>query len=230
MDGFVGVVRVLTTVDPGLLGAHGRLIEARVGVPTRTMCIPDQPKGIYDDESERLAVPKIIQVARRLAGDGARAILVSCAADPAVTELRGELTVPVIGAGSSVAAVAVALADRIGVLNLTEGAPGPVRRILGDRCVGEDSPDGVKNSPDLLTDWGREAALRAAKRLVDAGAGALVLACTGYATIGMADELRRRMGVLAVDPVIASGLMASFALSSGQQPLTKKAMSVHVQA
>jgi allantoin racemase len=215
MDNFVGVIRVLTTDDPELLAAHGRLIERRFGLTTRTMCIPDQPTGIYDDESERRAIPKIIHVARKLVAEGASAILVSCAADPAVSELRGELKVPVIGAGSSVAAVAVGLADRIGVLNLNETAPGPVRRILGDRFVGEDSPEGVRNSPDLLTDWGREAALRAAERLVAAGAGVLVLACTGYATIGMADELSRRMGVLAVDPVVAAGLMASYTLSRG---------------
>jgi len=213
MSGFAGIVRVLTTDDPALLGAHGRLIEARFGVTTRTLCIPDQPTGIYDVESERLAVPKIIQIGKVLAADGASAIVISCAADPAVTELRRELTIPVIGPGSSAAALAVGLADRVGVLNLTEGAPGPVRRILGDRCIGEDSPEGVRNSLDLLTDWGREATLRAAKQLADAGAGALVLACTGYATIGMADELRRRLGVLAVDPVIAAGLMVWFALS-----------------
>lgn len=40
-----------------------------------------------------------------------------------------------------------------------------------------------------------------------------MLACTGYGTIGMAEELRRRMGVLAVDPVLTEGLMAWYALS-----------------
>ncbi len=207
----VGVIRVLTTEDPEFLAAHGRILERDFGLATVNRCIPDQPKGIYDDESERIAVPKIIQIARGLAGEGVDAIVVSCAADPAVSELRSELKIPVIGAGSSVAAVALSLADRVGVLNLTETAPGPVRAILGDHFAGEDAPEGVRNSPELLTDWGQRAALEAARRLSELGAGALVLACTGYATIGMADTLRKRLGMVAVDPVRAAGLMAWFA-------------------
>ncbi len=213
MSDFVGVIRVLTTTDRELLQAHGLQIERRFGLPTRSFCIPDQPRGIYDDETERQAVPKIIRLARDLVADGAAAILVSCAADPAVPELRSELTVPVIGAGSAASAVALGLAERIGILNLTEGAPGPVRRVLGEAFVGEDSPEGVKNTLDLMTDWGMESAIKAADRLIKAGAGALVLACTGYATIGMAEQLRKRAGILAVDPVEAAGLMTWYALS-----------------
>lgn len=208
----VGVIRVLTTDDPDLLAAHGRIIEQEFGLCTVNRCIPDQPRGIYDEETERQAVPKIIRLARDVVAEGVDAIVVSCAADPAVSELRAELTVPVIGAGSAVAAVATSLADRIGILNLTEKAPGPVRALLGGRLVGEASPEGVKNTLDLMTGWGRDAAFEAARGLWDAGAGALVLACTGYATIGMADLLRARMGILAVDPVRAAGLMAWYAL------------------
>ena len=212
MSGFVAVIRVLTTQDPELLAAHGWQMERRYGLLTVSRCIPDQPHGIYNEETERRAVPKIVKLAREMASEGASAIVVSCAADPGVAELRSELKIPVIGAGSAVAAVARALAERVGVLNLTEGAPGPVRRILADSFVGEDAPEGVGNTLDLMTDWGRQAATRAAARLVEAGAGALVLACTGYATIGMAEEVRRRFGVVAVDPVDAAGLMAWFAV------------------
>ncbi len=212
MSGFVGVLRVLTTNDPQLLQAHGRIIERRFGLVTRTRCIADQPHGIYDEETERQAVPKLVQLAREMAVEGADALVVSCAADPAVSEIRAELKIPIIGAGSAVSAVALSLAERVGVLNLTEGAPGPVRRLLGQSFIGETNPEGVRNTIDLMTDWGQEAAVEAARRLVEAGAGALVLACTGYATIGMANLLRRRMGVIAVDPVEASGLMAWYAL------------------
>ena len=208
----VGIIRVLTTEDPDLLAAHGRIVEREFGLTTVTRCIPDQPKGIYDDETERLALPKIIRLGREMANEGLDAILVSCAADPAVAELRSELKIPVIGAGSAASAVALGLAERIGILNLTEGAPGPVRALLGDRFVGEGNPEGVKNTLDLMTSWGRDAALEAARKLGNAGAGALVLACTGYATIGMADLLRARLGILAVDPVRAAGLITSYAV------------------
>jgi Asp/Glu/hydantoin racemase len=212
MTPLVGVIRVLTTDDPQLLAAHGFIVEQEFGLRTLNRCIPDQPNGIYDDATERQALPKIVKLGHELVAAGVDAILVSCAADPAVPELRAELKIPVIGAGSSVSAVAVSLAARIGILNLTEGAPGPVRAILGERFVGEDAPAGVHNTRDLMTAWGKEAALAAARRLAGAGAGALVLACTGYATIGMAAELRRSAGILAVDPVRAAGLMTWYAL------------------
>jgi Asp/Glu/hydantoin racemase len=212
MTPLVGVIRVLTTDDPQLLAAHGLIVEQEFGLRTLNRCIPDQPNGIYDDATERQALPKIVKLGHELVAAGVDAILVSCAADPAVPELRAELKIPVIGAGSSVSAVAVSLAARIGILNLTEGAPGPVRAILGERFVGEDAPAGVHNTRDLMTAWGKEAALAAARRLAAAGAGALVLACTGYATIGMAVELRRSAGILAVDPVRAAGLMTWYAL------------------
>lgn len=208
MAATIGVIRVLTTDDPEFLAAHGRIIEREFGLKTVNRCIPDQWKGIYDDETEAIALPKIIQLGKQMASEGVDAIVVSCAADPAVSELRADLKIPIVGAGSAASAVALSLADRVGILNLTETAPGPVKRILGDRFVGEDAPDGVKNSPELLTDWGQRAALEAARRLSEVGAGALVLACTGYGTIGFAATLRKELGMLAVDPVVAAGLMA----------------------
>jgi len=220
MSSFVGIVRVLTTTDPDLLRAHGRQIESHFGLPTRSVCIPDQPHGIHDEETERLAVPKIIHAARGLAAEGASAILISCAADPAVEQLRAELQIPVIGAGSALACVARGLADRVGVLNLTEGAPGPVRRVLGDAFVGEDSPEGVTNTLDLMTARGTEAALEAARRLMRSGARALALACTGYATIGMAAQVTRHLGIVAVDPVDAAGLLCWYALT--RMPLLER--------
>lgn len=212
MTPLIGVIRVLTTDDPQLLAAHGRIVEEEFGLRTVNRCIPDQPNGIYNEATERQALPKIVALGRELAAADVDAILVSCAADPAVPELRAQVKIPVIGAGSSLAAVAVSLAERVGILNLTEGAPGPVRAILGERFVGEDSPTGVHNTRDLMTAWGQEAALAAARRLAKAGAGALVLACTGYATIGMAAALRRSAGINAVDPVRAAGLMTWYAL------------------
>lgn len=215
MSPFVGVIRVLTLDDPEMVATHGRQIERRYGLVTRSACIPEQRRGIYDAGSERVAIPKIIPLAKQMAEEGAAAIVVSCAADPGVPELRRELSIPVIGGGSAVAYLALSLAERVGVLELTATAPGFVQGLLGDRMVGVAIPEGVKDTTDLMTDWGREAALRAAGRLVESGAGSLVLACTGYSTIGLAPELRRRFGVVAVDPVDAEGLVAWYAVGGG---------------
>jgi len=213
----IGIVRVLTTDDAEVLAAHGRRLEAKFGVSTRTLCIPDQPRGIYDEESERRAVPKILEVVKRLVGEGAEAIFISCAADPALSEARALVRIPVVGAGSAAAGVALALGERVGVLNLTEATPGPVRRILGSRLVGEAAPEGVRDTTDLLRESGQKAAYEAAEQLVRTSkADVILLACTGYATVGMAERLRRHLGVQTVDPVEAGGAVAVAALKMGR--------------
>ena len=50
-------------------------------------------------------------------------------------------------------------------------------------------------------------ALAAAHMLVDAGADVIVQASTGLSSIGMADVLRRRLGVPVIDAVTAAGSM-----------------------
>ena len=93
------VIRVVTLEDPGLLRLHGELMEAAFpGLHTVSVCIPDQPRGVCSPETEAAAVPKILEIARKLRG--VDALVVSCCGDPAVEELRRELDIPVIGAGA----------------------------------------------------------------------------------------------------------------------------------
>ncbi|KYH31423.1 aspartate/glutamate racemase family protein [Neomoorella mulderi] len=210
----LAVIRVLTTQDENLLNAHGRIITAKYGLPTRSYCIPDQPEGIYNEETERIAVPKIVRLARQAEEEGAKAIFISCAADPALQEVRAECKIPVIGAGSAAAAVALALGRRIGVLNLTEATPAAVAAVLGAHMVAEARPEGVKNTRNLLTPAGKEKAVKAAGELVSKGADVIVFACTGYSTIGLAGELRGRLGVRIVDAVEAGGVVARYTLQN----------------
>lgn len=62
----LGIIRVLTTSDRSLLEEHARLLQRDYGVQTLTRCIPDQSTGIFDDASEALAVPKIVQLGQEL--------------------------------------------------------------------------------------------------------------------------------------------------------------------
>ncbi|RLG11859.1 MAG: hydantoin racemase, partial [Thaumarchaeota archaeon] len=85
----VGVIRVITLEDRGLIERHGRIMEkAYPDIETLSICIEDQPKGIFDESSEKIAAPKIVEAGRRLLEEGVDAIFVSCAADPAVEDLR----------------------------------------------------------------------------------------------------------------------------------------------
>lgn len=212
----VGLIRVLTLKDEELLNLHGRIIEtAFPELKVVSRCIEDQPKGVYDRETEEVAKPKVVRLAKEFERDGVDAVIVSCAADPGVREARKELRIPVVGAGSALASLSLAYGDRVGVLNLTEDTPDVVRRILGPHLVAEEKPEGVKNTLDLMTGWGREAAEKALKNLLRHGVDVVALACTGYSTIGFARVAREIAGIPVVDPVVAAGAVTLAILKQG---------------
>jgi len=208
----LGVIRVFTTADDAIVAAHGQLIASLFGLETRSYCIPDQPLGIYDAASHQQAVPKIVAAAKKAAEDGAKAVFISCAADPGVQECRQVLSIPVIGAGSAAAGIGLAMGPRVGVLNLTGSTPPAIAGLLGKHLAAEAAPQGVRNTTDLLNQAGMSAAIEAANILARS-ADVIVLACTGYSTIGLAKVLRSIVGVPIVDAVEAGGTVAFYCLA-----------------
>jgi Asp/Glu/hydantoin racemase len=197
---------VVTLTDEEVLNKHGRIIMgAFPELEVVSRCIEDQPYGIYNKESEEVAKPKVLRLVRRFEAEGFDAVIVSCAADPAVDEARRVVRIPVVGAGSAVASLALAYGRRVGVLNLTEETPEAIRRVLGPHLVAEASPRGVRNTLDLLRDWGQRAAFEALKELTARGVDVVVLGCTGYSTIEFAGRAREVAGVPVLDPVLAAG-------------------------
>jgi allantoin racemase len=209
----VGVIRALTTSDRRLLNSHGKLLQESFGFEVTSRCIPAQPSGVYDAESLRLAVPKVVELALEMAGE-VDALIVSCAADPGLAEVRALLDIPVVGAGSSAAAAALTFGGRVGVLGLKHSVPGPISDALGDRMLLIDGPESVETSEGFLLPTGIFDSLAAAHMLVDAGADVIVEASTGLTSIGMADVLRRRLGIPVIDPVVAAGSMLVSAVAA----------------
>ena len=191
----VGVIRVITLPDQAQAEIHGRLMEQYVpALKTFTVCIPDQPEGIHSLELKVQAVPKIIKAAR--AFEDADAV--------------EELDIPVIGAGSSVAAMAGRYGAHPGILGITDYAPEPYARIFGDRLINLGTPEGVNGTLDLMTDKGRESVIRKALELRAAGASSIALSCTGMSTIGISDLLMRKCGIPVIDPVLAESVCTYF--------------------
>ena len=211
----LAIIRVCSCTDEAVKEAHGKIIATRYGIKVRTYLIPDQALGIYDDASERTAVPKIIAVAEQAQLDGAKAIFISCAIDPAVQECRQKLSIPVIGAGSAAAGTALGLGSRVGVLNLNGALNPRITSLLGMRLRAQSKPQGVNNTTDLLTPEGKEAAISAAKELAEVS-DVIMFGCTGFSTIGLAAVLRPLINVPIVDAVEASGGLA-WQLLSGMQ-------------
>ncbi|MDQ0201705.1 aspartate/glutamate racemase family protein [Neobacillus ginsengisoli] len=205
----IGVIRVFTTEIEEILEQHRKIISKSYGVPTINKCIPDQPLGIFNVETEEMAVPKIVALGKRLEQEGCKALTIICAADPAIEELRKEVAIPVIGAGSAAALTALALGQPVGVLGITDTPPPVIENLLGNLLVGYLRPEGVTNTTDLLTPTGRTRGLEAVKQLLNQGAKVIVFACTGFSTIGLADLLRQELDVPIIDGVEAEGLFAS---------------------
>lgn len=206
----IGLIRVVSFEDKKLIELHGRLIEEHFpSLQLISRSIKNQPKGIYDEETKKIAVPKIVELGSQIEEEEkVKAIIVSCADDPGVKELRKFLKIPVIGAGSSVAAVALSYSTKVGTLGITEQTPKIMQEILGKHLVAETKPEGIKTTLDLMTDKGKENAFKSVEYLKEKGAEAIALVCTGYSTIGIANDLEKAIGIPVLDAVIAAGLFA----------------------
>lgn len=208
----IGLIRVATTEDPDLLALHGRLLESYFPCfQVTSRCIPDQHEGIHDDGSMARALPKILALASK-EFSGMDAIVVSCAGDPAVRELRKELSIPVIGAGESAAAAAARCGEKIAVIGITDEAPEAYLRILGGSMIHYGRPEGVATVRDLMTEEGRKNALGLARYQKSLGAEAIAIACTGMANIHVQEEMEAETGLPVIDPVFCEGFFAFFEL------------------
>lgn len=205
----IGLIRVLTTEDEEVLQSHGRLIMKYFpDMEVETKCIPDQYEGIHSQELGEIAVPKIVETAKSF--KDVDMIIVSCADDPGVEEIRQELPgMLVIGGGETTVALALKYGERIGVLGITDYAPKAYRSMIPGKMI-PGKPDCVNSTLDLMTPWGRSAMIEEGRRLKGQGAQVLALACTGLATIGIATELEEAVGIPVIDPVLAEGIFAYF--------------------
>lgn len=205
----IGLIRVLTTEDEEVLQAHGRQIMAHFpGLEVETKCIPDQYEGIHSQELCEKAIPKIVTTAKSFTD--ADMIIVSCADDPGVKEIREAIPgIPVTGGGETTVALALKYGEKIGVLGITDYAPQAYVRMISDKMILA-KPEGVDSTLDLMTPEGRKSTIETGKMLKEQGAEVIALACTGLATIGVAKELEEATGLPVIDPVLAEGLFAYF--------------------
>lgn len=206
----VGVIRVLTSDNQDFIDMHGKVIEAHFpGIRCVSKCIPDQWEGIHSHDLERMAIPKILEVAKSF--KDLDMIIVSCADDPGVEEIRKELPgMTVTGGGETTAALAMKYGQKIAILGIVDYAPKAYLRMMPDKIIAVGRPDGVNSTLDLMAPEGRNSCLKKAKELKEMGAEVIALGCTGLTTIGIAEEIERKIGIPVVDPVLAEGTFAYF--------------------
>ena len=208
----MGVLRVLTLEDPQEVSLHGRVIEEHFpNMSTTSRCIPDHPEGVPTVDAEAEALPYVERLGHEMAGD-VDVLTISCALDPAVAALDDQLDVPVVGAGASVAAAALARGKRVGTLGLEDGAPPNVRALLDSRLQAEEVVEGAETTTFLTTDAGRDEIRSAVERLAGAGCDVVAPSCTGLTTSGVLADLRETLEIPVVDPVLAMAAMGTTAL------------------
>ena len=208
----IGIIRVVTTEDEQILHQHGLMMEARYGIKTMSACIPDQPAGIYDEHSYNQAILKVVLLGQQLVESGCQVLTVSCMDDPGVSELRDQVKVPVIGAGSATAYLAMAYGKPVGLLDIADEPPKVMKTILGDMLAYHEAPAGISTTQQIMHPTGRKLALESVRRMARSGVETIAFACTGYSTIGLAEAIRQEVGIHVIDPVEAEGLYAWHAL------------------
>lgn len=203
----IGIIRVIT-LSSEQCNCHGRLLESMFPMfSTISRCIPDQPEGVHDEETETIAIPKIRILAKEFECLGVDGIVISCCGDPGIQELRKELDIPVVGAGESTALLSRRYGEKIFSLGITENVPENYKKILGEKFIDNSVPEGIKSTLDLQSDQGWKAICREAEKFRIKGADAIALACTGMSTIGIAPKLEKITGIPVLDPVMCEGII-----------------------
>lgn len=200
----IGILRVLTTDNNEVLFSHEKILgEMFPQFELKTKCIPNQYEGIHDENTYNYAVPKIINMAVEWENelDG---LIISCAGDPALRILREKLKIPVVGGGHSAAVLSINYGNKIGIIGIEDKPPKAYSEILQEKIIGYELPEGIENTNDLQTYYGRNAIRNSAIKLIEKGANVICFACTGLSTIN-AKKFLQDLDVPIIDAVIAEG-------------------------
>lgn len=186
----LGIIRVLTTEDDSILNEHSLYMKDCFGIESEADCIPDQWNGIYDDQSEAMAEPKIVTLAKEMEAQGKfKAITISCAADPALALVRGAVSLPVFGAGECGSHAASMVGDQVGVIGITEEAPSNLIDLLGRNYHSYAFSKTLRKTTDLFEKDAKEKLGLLVEEMVENGANVILFACTGFSTIRLKEFL-----------------------------------------
>ncbi len=179
--------------------------------------LPDGPPAVLSWRDWHAAAEPLC---RRVEADPADVYLVACASDPGLGAVRASTARPVLGIFRCAVAAAVARAEHFGVIAIVDASH--ARHAAALRAMGLEArlalAVAMNVSMDTLLDpdAARQGLVRAARACVDAGAGAVVLGCTGMAAHRAAVEAE--VGVPVIEPCQAGAAMALHVIASIPEP------------
>jgi allantoin racemase len=183
------------------------------GGPTlEVVTLAEGPAAIYSWRDWHNVVEPMCRMIARVPAD---AYVIACASDPGIEAARAVTDRPVLGVFRSAVAAAVARAERFGVIAIVDASKArhmlALRAMgLADRLAGEVA---LNVTMEALLDPAETRArlIEAARELAAAGAGTVVLGCTGMAhhRAAIADAV----GLPVIEPCQAGVLQAIGAIA-----------------
>jgi allantoin racemase len=211
------MARILV-VNPNSSAACSAGIDAalapfrRPGAPMFEIAtLAEGPPAIYDWRDWHGVVEPLCRLIERAPAD---AYVIACASDPGIEAVRATTTRPVFGVFRSAVAVAVARAERFGVIAIVDASK--ARHLAALRAMGLEGrlAAGVAlnvTMESLLEPLAARARLIAAARECAAsGAGTVILGCTGMAHHRAAVE--DAVGLQVIEPCQAAAGIALVAI------------------
>ncbi len=187
-------------IDAAVAGLRG---PAEVDV----IGLPDGPPAVLSWRDWHGAVEPICRAVEREEAD---AYVIACASDPGLEAARAVTTRPVLGVFRSAVVAAAARAERFGVIAIVTASK--ARHLLALRAMGLEGRLATEVALDVSMDTlldplaARSALISAARACVAAGAGAVVLGCTGMA--GHRAAVEEACGAPVIEPCQAGVAMA----------------------
>jgi allantoin racemase len=214
----VGFVTRVLVINPNCSADCSAGIDAAIapfrsvgGAVLEVVTLPEGPPAIYTWRDWHAVTEPLC---RRIERESADAYVIACASDPGIEAARAVTDRPVFGVFRSAVAAAVARAERFGVIAIVDASKArhmAALRAMGlaDRLAAEEALN-VTMEALLDPDETRSRLIAAGRGLAEAGAGAIVLGCTGMAhhRAAVADAV----GLPVIEPCQAGVLMAIGAL------------------
>jgi allantoin racemase len=173
--------------------------------------LAEGPPAIYDWRDWHGVVEPLCSLIGRETAD---AFVIACASDPGIEAARTVTDRPVFGVFRCAVAAAVARAERFGVIAIVEASK--ARHMAALRAMGLETRLAAEIALDvtmetlLQPDAARSRLIAAARACATAGAGAVILGCTGMARHRTAVE--DAAGVQVIEPCQAAAGIALAAI------------------
>ncbi|MBN8873073.1 MAG: aspartate/glutamate racemase family protein [Rhodospirillales bacterium] len=165
--------------------------------------LAEGPPAIYSWRDWHAVVEPLCQFAAREPAD---VLVIACASDPGIEAVRAVTATPVLGIFRAAVAAAVARSERFGVIALVEASK--ARHLAALRAMGLEGRLAAELAMNVALETlldpvaARAQLIATATALVERGAGAVILGCTGMA--GHRAAIEAACGVPVIEPCQAA--------------------------